>query len=305
MARFIRTTRGEKVKVLTDTIKVPGLEFARVDDIATDDLTEVLKGVYAVIHVAAPLPGRTNVQDTLDSAISGTQNILEATLKAGIEKIVVTSTFGSLIDPSLAPSFGGINITYKEWGVVSREAAESKADDAYYVYFAAKVLAEKAIWDFAETHPQLDVATILPGFVFGPYAEHYPLPTAAQLGTNGWIYSIVAGGTPAFIPPFIVDVRDIAKAHLLALNVPRKPIGEKRYIANGGNLTWPQAVAHLNKVRPDIKTAPIEKFGDLPGPASTLDTTHTEEDLNFGEWIKPEDTIVAAADAIVALQKTW
>ncbi|MBH0005027.1 NAD-dependent epimerase/dehydratase family protein, partial [Pseudoalteromonas sp. SWYJZ12] len=259
----------------------------------------------AVIHVASPLPGGTSVDDTLNSAVSGTLNILQSTVKAGIEKMVITSSFGSVMDPSLVPGFGGITFTGADWGVVSREEAEKKAEDPYYVYFASKILAERAIWDFAKEHPQLDIATVLPGFVFGPYADHFPLPTASQLGTNGMIYGLITGGSPPQPPPFVVDVRDVAKTHVLALNVPRKPIGEKRYISNGGNLTWREAVAHLNKVRPEIKTATPESFGDLPGPASTLDTTRTTEDLNFGEWIKPEDTIVAAADALIALQKTW
>ncbi|KAG6914692.1 hypothetical protein DXG01_015877 [Tephrocybe rancida] len=299
------TTRGEKAKLLNDTIKVEGLEFVRVDDIAVSDLTEALKGVYAVIHVASPLPGRTGVQDTLDSAITGTKNILEATVKAGIEKLVITSSFGALLDPSLVPGFHGLTFTHKDWGVVSREEAEKKAEDPYYVYFASKVLAEKAIWDFAKKHPQLDIATVLPGFVYGPYADHFPLPTASQLGTNGMIYGLVSGGTVSPIPPFVVDVRDVAKAHVLALNVPRKPLGEKRYIANGGNLNWKEAIAHLNKVRPTITTATVDAFAALPGPASTLDNTYTTEELKFGAWIKPEDTIVAAADALVALSKTW
>lgn len=79
---FIRTTRGAKVKTLTETVKRPGLEFAQIDDVATSDLTETLKGnilinstiklgsyllgVYAVLHVASPLPGRTSVDDTLN-----------------------------------------------------------------------------------------------------------------------------------------------------------------------------------------------------------------------------------------------
>ncbi|KAF8067002.1 hypothetical protein FPV67DRAFT_1223190 [Lyophyllum atratum] len=299
------TTRGAKAKQLNDTVKVEGLEFVQVDDIATDDLSEALKGVYAVIHVASPLPGRTSVDDTLNSAISGTTNILQATVKAGIEKIVITSSFGAIMDPSLRPGFAGQTFTGADWGVVSREEAEKQAEDPYYVYFASKNLAEKAIWEFAKDHPELDVATVLPGFVFGPYAKHYPLPSAAGLGTNGMIYGLISGGTLPPIPPFVVDVRDVAKTHVLALNVPRKPLEQKRYIANGGNLTWKEAVAHLNKVRPEIKTAAVSDFADLPGPASRLDTKRTNDDLNFGAWIKPEDTIVAAADALVALQKTW
>lgn len=38
------TTRGSKVKTLTETINRPGLEFAQIDDVATSDLTETLKG---------------------------------------------------------------------------------------------------------------------------------------------------------------------------------------------------------------------------------------------------------------------
>ncbi|KAG6821795.1 hypothetical protein H0H93_007158, partial [Arthromyces matolae] len=60
---------------------------------------------------------------------------------------------------SLVPGFHGLTFDHKNWGTVSREAARAKADDAYYVYFASKVLAEKAIWDYAAEHPELDIAT--------------------------------------------------------------------------------------------------------------------------------------------------
>lgn len=41
-----RTARGTKAQQLRDTIKVERLEFIQVDDIATDDLTEALKGAF-------------------------------------------------------------------------------------------------------------------------------------------------------------------------------------------------------------------------------------------------------------------
>jgi hypothetical protein len=73
---------------LTDTVKVSGLEFAQVDDVAKSDLTEALKGtrsdavstlwdlllililagVHIMMHVASPLPGRTSVDDTLNAS---------------------------------------------------------------------------------------------------------------------------------------------------------------------------------------------------------------------------------------------
>lgn len=45
-----------------------------------------------------------------------------------------------------------------DWGEVTREQAIAKGDDAYYVYFASKILAERAMWDFAKEHPKLDVS---------------------------------------------------------------------------------------------------------------------------------------------------
>ncbi|KAG6834170.1 hypothetical protein H0H93_011452, partial [Arthromyces matolae] len=172
------TTRGEKAKLLGDTINVPGLEFVRVDDVVSDDLSEALKDVYAVIHVASPLPGRASVAETLSvravilsppkkpfdlidhqTAISGTLHVLKETTKAGIKKAVITSSFGALLDPDLQSGFAGLTFDHKSWGAASREAAEAKSEDDYYVYVSSKILAEKAVWDYAKEHPELDVAT--------------------------------------------------------------------------------------------------------------------------------------------------
>lgn len=144
---------------------------------------------------------------------------------------------------------------------------------------------------------------VLPGFVFGPYGESCPKPSsAAGLGTNGMILGLISGAKVPQPPPFIVDVRDVAKAHVLALKVlPNPKVEAKRYIVNGGNLTWRDAVEHLNEVHPKIKTAEFEENGE----AATLDTKNTVEELNFGPFIDPKDTIVAAAEALIALQKTW
>ncbi|KAG6817899.1 hypothetical protein H0H93_006930 [Arthromyces matolae] len=293
------TTRGEKAKLLSDTINVPGLEFVRVDDVASDDLSEAMKDVYAVIHVASPLPARASVAETLSTAISGTLHLLTETTKAGIKKTVITSSFGALLDPDLRSGFAGLTFDHKSWGVASRETAEAKSEDDYYVYFSSKILAEKAVWDYAKEHPELDIATVLPGFVFGPFADHYPLPSLSLLATasNGYMYMLAQGGLPPLVPPFTVDVRDVAKTHVLALSVGPKPLGEKRYISNSGNITWGEAAVALKKAHPELKLA--DSFPDLPGPASTLDNKYTTEQLNFGTWITPEETIIAAVEAVM------
>ncbi|KAF8898048.1 hypothetical protein CPB84DRAFT_1709933, partial [Gymnopilus junonius] len=91
------TARGAKYEQLVKTVNVPDLEFVKVDDIATGDFTEALKGVDAVVHIACPLPGRKDLEETFRSAIEGTLNVVRQAQKAGIKKFVVTSSFGTLL----------------------------------------------------------------------------------------------------------------------------------------------------------------------------------------------------------------
>jgi hypothetical protein len=46
-----------------------------------------------------------------------------------------------------------------DWGSVTMEEALDPARDDFYVYFASKLLAERALWQFVKQHPQLDVVT--------------------------------------------------------------------------------------------------------------------------------------------------
>jgi nucleoside-diphosphate-sugar epimerase len=106
-------------------------------------------------------------------------------------------------------------------------------------------------------------------------------------------------------PPAVVDVRDVAKAHVRALEVGRKEPEQKRYLVNGGNLSWKEAAIHLKKVHPELNVTKPEDIKDLPGPASKYDTSRAEADLGIKEWIKPEDTIVAAAESLLEAMKGW
>ncbi|KAF8224775.1 NAD(P)-binding protein, partial [Tricholoma matsutake] len=283
------TARGAKAKKLTETVKRPGLEFSQVDDLIDGDLTEALKGmaagVSAIIHVASPTPGRASVQHTLNSAKEGTLHILREALKAGIERVVVTSTIGTFLARTHA----------------SEEEAKEPGRSPFYVYLSSKYLAERALWEFVKAHPQLDVVTILPSYTFGPYAETYPRPiTKENLGTNEVVYGIMKG-PQIQATPFVVHVHDAAKAHVLALDLPRNPGAlERRYIVNGGNITWREAIDHLKITHPELNTPPSSEYPDIPGPPSVIDASGTITDLKFGKFIDVKQTI---DDAVVALQE--
>jgi len=300
------TARGAKLARL-QSLKIPNLEFVEVNDLASGDLSEALKGVDIVMHVAAPLPGAASIESTVSTAVDGPLHLVKQAEKAGIEQIIITSTFGNTMDPSLVPGFSGKSINDSEWGTTSKELIFEKAEDIYYTYFAAKNLGERAIWDYAREHPKVDITTILPGFIFGPWSKILPPPASAkELGTNTFPYLIVTGNYPPQGPPFIVDVRDVAKAHILAIDLPRsKNIGSKRYLINSGNLTWKEAAEHLQKVRPQGKYASLDGYKDLPGPAATLDTTRAQKELGFKSFIDPKKTMEDAADHIFELSKKW
>lgn len=59
-----RTARGAKFQRLVETVHKPGLEFVQIDDVATGDFTEALKGVDVVLHMACPLAGRKGLDET-------------------------------------------------------------------------------------------------------------------------------------------------------------------------------------------------------------------------------------------------
>jgi nucleoside-diphosphate-sugar epimerase len=112
---------------------------------------------------------------------------------------------------------------------------------------------------------------------------------------------------PTFpVPPFVVDVRDVAKSHVLALDLPRNPGAlERRYIVNGGYITWREAIDHLKITHPELNTPPSSEYPDLPGPPSTLDISNTITDLKFGQFIDVKQTIDDAVLALQEVEKTW
>ncbi|KAG6805638.1 hypothetical protein H0H93_004370, partial [Arthromyces matolae] len=68
------TIRGAKLDSFKTAIagKYPTLEVVQVDDIATADLTDVLRGVDSIIHVAVPLPFTgPGPKENLEIAIEG------------------------------------------------------------------------------------------------------------------------------------------------------------------------------------------------------------------------------------------
>ncbi|THG93995.1 hypothetical protein EW145_g8235, partial [Phellinidium pouzarii] len=135
---------GAKVDYLRNAFAGEAVEVVEIRDIAKDDLTPIFTGVNGIIHSASPLAGRAPAQETVDSTVEGALNVLRCALKSGVTKVVMTSSFGALLN---------------RWGEVTTEELLDGSHDLLYVYLGAKTVAEKAAWKFAEENPALDLAT--------------------------------------------------------------------------------------------------------------------------------------------------
>ncbi|KAF5355516.1 hypothetical protein D9758_006374 [Tetrapyrgos nigripes] len=272
------------------------LEVVEVPDL-TSDHTDALKGVQAVMHVAAPISNKAESGEELFNGIyEGTLHIIKQAINLGIKKIVCTGlgqaiNFTTQILAQYANAFGPEALNEKGYGVVNKESVDY--EKRY-----------KAIWEIAYQHPDVDATIILPPAIYGPMVSNYPVTSRSSLGTNDWVYYLVAEGTyPSAPAGDIIDVRDAARAHIVALSVGPIPGKNKRFIVAREKCYWKEVAELIKKERPELAhRLPKE---DLEPPVQTtapLDLTFTEQGLGFTEYhYRREETLLAALDCGLAL----
>jgi nucleoside-diphosphate-sugar epimerase len=155
--------------------------------------------------------------------------------------------------------------------------------------------------DLKRARPDLDLTTIYPSYIYGPVGtgQVYDSPT---MTTNKYIYELIAGAPgrpvpeydPAVqFPPVNVDVRDVARAHVLALKVPPSDT-LKRFILCSSNFTWKEAIELLGEARPELKgRLPVITGKEPPVPPfAAVDTSATETILGLKNYVKWQDTVL-------------
>ncbi|KAK7022938.1 hypothetical protein VNI00_016828 [Paramarasmius palmivorus] len=278
-----------------DIVEIPGL---------FEDYSEALKDVSAVIHTACPafFNGATN-EETFEGIYEGTLSILRQAIASGIKKIIVTGSSLTLFDFGFREGFEGNIITEKNFGPMELRDIKPTQQDPGVVYHAAKTVTDKKMCELAREHSDVD-PHFLPSLVLGPLVPHYPLPKDINhLGTNAVVYGLITGGLngPDILPPhvfgYVVDVRDAAKAHVLALETPPVPGRYKRMIVSSGIFKWRDAVEVVKETHPELEHR-------LPAPDATLpaqtdapmDLSFTIEVLGMKEYIPWEKSIIAALE---------
>jgi len=281
----------------------------------TSDLSDALKDVSVVIHCASPsfYKGESG-QEILEGGYYGTLNLVDSAIAAGIKKIIVTSSAAALFDPDFKGAFSNEVVTEKTFGATppDAESIDLTAGNPLYVYQAAKSLVEKYVWETAQKTPDVDFTVIVPSCLYGPFIATYPVPSdRAGLGSSEFVYSLITGGPdgPNTYPPVpfghIVDVRDVAKAHIMALSVPPRTDGHnKRFIVSSKISTWKETAELFRVKRPEVTSRlPHETAVPSPQTCAPLNLTFTEEVLGFKEYIPWEETMLGSLDDALRWEK--
>jgi len=212
--------RGSSLDHLAD------VEFERASGDVLDRraVARAAKGAERVFHIA----GTTSMlakhrQRVFDLNVRGTRIVLEESLGAGIERVVFTSSVAAIgpagargaVDETHAFTAGSLGIAY----VNSKHEAEVEA-----LRLAAH---------------GLPVVIVNPSFVLGP---DDPRGTSMEL-----VRRFLLGRIPAYVEGGlnIVDVRDVAKGHVLA---DEKGEPGERYILGARNFTFDRLFADLARL---------------------------------------------------------
>jgi dihydroflavonol-4-reductase len=217
---------GRAVRVLARNPDHPALAGLKVE-VAQGDLREpeslrrALAGCTRLFHVAADY--RLWVPDAAVMYainVEGTRNLLGAAQSQGVERVVYTSTVGTLGNPGD--------------GTPGDEATPVTVQEMVGHYKRSKFLAEEAALEFARQG--LDLVVVNPSTPVGPW-DFRPTPTGQM------IVDFLKRRMPAYLETGLnlIHVRDVARGHLLA--EAKGQTGEK-YILGHENLSLSQ-IFHL------------------------------------------------------------
>ena len=215
----------------TAYLKPLGVELAKVDLLRPESFRAAMKGMDGVFHVAAGFQffSKHPEKEVLEATVSGMIYMLEAAREQGVKKVVITSSVAAV--GNAKP--GAPDRTENDWN-------ENPID----YYLQAKTEAERKGMAFAEANG-MNVVAINPSIIIGPgFHRHTPSTTAFGLLLDGKI--------PLALPINLnfVDVRDVARAHLLAYENEQ---AAGRYIVAGECIPYMEALNLMRDFEPPIK----------------------------------------------------
>ncbi|HET8550973.1 MAG TPA: hopanoid-associated sugar epimerase [Gammaproteobacteria bacterium] len=200
--------RGLDVELFVGDLRIP------------DSLARAMKGCDGLFHVAADYRlWARSPHEIYASNLRGSRNIILAAIRAGVGRIVYTSSVATLGLPAD--------------GSQGDEETPVSASDMIGHYKRSKFLAEQKVRKLAEKEG-LDVVTVNPSAPVGP-RDIKPTPTGRL------ILDAARGRMPAYVDTGlnIVHVDDVATGHLQAYEHGTRG---RRYVLGGEDMTLQQII---------------------------------------------------------------
>lgn len=231
------------VKEYTDKIK-----FFPGDLMKEGSFDEAMVGAKGLIHSASPFKIdkiKDAKKELIDPAVQGTRNVLESAEKAGtVEKVVLTSSAAAIYGDA-------VDIKEHDETVFSEKHWNTSSSISHQPYSYSKVSAEREAWAMNKGK-SWKLITINPGFIVGPAVAERSDSTSIQL-----IIGMLDGRFKSGVPDLhfgMVDVRDVAKAHILALE---SETAEGRHVCVEG----PMSMLDIAKT---LQSEVGEKYNKIP-----------------------------------------
>jgi dihydroflavonol-4-reductase len=220
--------RGESVRILRrPSSNLLGLEKLPLEEVSGDladpaALRQAMRGCRHVFHVAGGVSLGTLDRERLRRVnVGGTEAVAAAALAEGVERLVYTSS--------------SVSIGY---GTADQPATEDSPFNLGHLrlpYVDTKKEAEEKILE--QCGKGLPAVVVNPGYVFGPWDKAPKLNQLLIMAARGKLNFYFGGGLS------VVDVSDVARGHVLALEKGR--VGQ-RYILSNLNLTYREFFTRVN-----------------------------------------------------------
>jgi dihydroflavonol-4-reductase len=194
---------------LTCRVEEPSTASIIAADLNSDaGWAKAVAGADYVLHVASPFPAVDPKSDDelVRPARDGALRVLKASRDAGVKRLVMTSSVAAI---AYGRSQRAEPFSEADW------TDETNRNDTS-AYERSKTIAERAAWAWHKAEGgALELVTVNPALVLGPVGSDF----SSSLEV---IKKLLDGSVPA-VPGFgfpVVDVRDLARLHLLAMTVP-------------------------------------------------------------------------------------
>ena len=299
------SVRAALSKAAPDAANPERLKFFAADLMSDAGWDAATQGCEYVLHVASPLgvAEPKNPDDLIVPAREGAKRAVNAAIKAGVKRVVLTSSVAA----TSKGEAGGKDSLSDETVWTDANAPGVSA------YSRSKTLAERAAWDLIKASGgKTTLATVNPSLVLAPVLSG-DFSESVQVITR-----LLSGKVPG-IPRLgfnIVDARDVADLHIRAMTAPNAA-GERFIAAN--QYAWFAEIADLlrAKLGADAGKVPTRRVPDFvlrlaalfdpqlrsvtPNLGKKRDYSSAKAQRMLGWKPRPmQDTVIETAKSLIA-----